>query len=77
LLVGNAATFRRPPVLVLPVSDAVGVAVPRIAALIWAAVAPLCVDAYNAAAPVTCGVAIEVPLYEAYDDAPLLAGTVE
>ena len=57
-------TFRRPPVTVMPLSDAVGTALLRMALRICAAVAPLCVDAYSAAAPLTCGVAIEVPLYE-------------
>jgi hypothetical protein len=49
-------------VAVRPDSDAVGTAEPSRAFLIWAAVAPGCVEAYNAAAPVTCGVAIDVPL---------------
>ncbi len=52
----------RPPVAVLPARDDVGTALLRIALLICAAVAPLCVEAYSATAPVTCGVAIEVPL---------------
>lgn len=52
---------RRLPVKTLP--DKEGVAVPfKIAALIWAAVAPGLRALYKAAAPVTCGVAIEVPL---------------
>ena len=51
-------------VTVLPASDAVGTALPRIAALICAAVEPGWLAAYSATAPVTCGVAIEVPLYE-------------
>ena len=55
-------TLRRPPVAVLPLSEAVGTALPRIAVLICAAVEPGCVDAYSAAPPLTCGVAIEVPL---------------
>ena len=42
--------------------EAVGTAAPRIADLIVAALAPGCEDAYSAAQPVTCGVAIEVPL---------------
>ena len=58
----NPLTFRRPPVTVLPLNDAVAVALPRMAALICAAVAPGCVEAYIAAAPVTWGVAIDVPL---------------
>jgi len=41
---------------------------PSIAPLICAAEAPGCVAAYNVAAPVTCGVAIDVPLYDAYPD---------
>lgn len=54
--------FRRPLVTTLPLHEAVGVALPRIADLMPAALAPGCEDAYSAAAPVTCGVAIEVPL---------------
>ena len=46
----------------LPDNVAVGVALPNIAVLIWAAVAQECIEAYKAAAPVTCGVAIDVPL---------------
>lgn len=57
----NPLTFRRPPVTVLPAIEAVGTAEPRIAALICAAVEPACSEAYRAAAPVTCGVAMEVP----------------
>jgi hypothetical protein len=42
--------------------DEVGTAEPRMADLIVAADEPRWVDAYNATAPVTWGVAIEVPL---------------
>ena len=49
----------------MPASEAVGTAEVSIALLIVAAEAPECVAAYSAAAPVTWGVAIEVPLYEA------------
>ncbi len=55
-------TFRRPPVTHLPESDAVGDALPRMAVLIEVALAPGLSDAYSATAPVTCGVAIDVPL---------------
>ena len=47
-----------------PDKEAVGTALPRIADLISVMDALVCADAYNAAAPVTCGVAIEVPLYD-------------
>ena len=49
----------------------------RMASLIAAAVAVGLLAAYNAAPPVTCGVAIDVPLYEAYADVRLLPGTVD
>jgi hypothetical protein len=55
-------TLRRPLLTTLPFSDGVGVALLIMAALISAAEAPGCVDAYSAAAPLTCGVAMEVPL---------------
>ena len=61
----NPLTLSRPPETHLPDSDAVGTALDRIALLIVAAEAPGCEAAYSAAAPVTCGVAIEVPLYDA------------
>ena len=54
--------FKRPLLTTLPLHDAVAVELPMIAALIWAAVAPGLCALYKAAAPVTCGVAIEVPL---------------
>lgn len=57
-------TFRRPPVAVMPLSEAVGTALLRMALRICAAVAPGFEAAYRAAPPVTCGVAIDVPLYE-------------
>ncbi len=60
----NPLTFSLPCVTHLPVSEGVGAALFKIAALIIAAVLPGYAAAYNAAAPVTCGVAIEVPLYE-------------
>ncbi len=58
----NPLTFRRPPVAVLPESEAVGTALVRIALLIAAADEPGWYAAYSAAAPLTCGVAIDVPL---------------
>ena len=58
----NVLTFRRLPVTVRPASDGVSVPLLKIAALIAAAVKPGRDAAYSAAAPVTCGVAIEVPL---------------
>ena len=61
----RAPTSRRPPVAVMPSSDAVGAAVERMAARIWGAVMAGFIDAQRAAAPETCGVAIDVPLYEA------------
>ena len=54
--------FKRPFETTLPLNDGVGTALPRIAALIVAALALGLCAAYSAAAPVTCGVAIEVPL---------------
>ncbi len=58
----NPLAFRRPLLTTLPLHAAVGTAAPRIAALTSAAVAPGREALYSAAAPVTCGVAIEVPL---------------
>ena len=58
----NPLASSRPPVTVLPASDGVGTAAARIAALICARGRAGCDDAYSAAAPVTCGVAIDVPL---------------
>ena len=58
----NPLTLSRPPVTHLPARDGVATAAARIAAFICAADAPGCVDAYKAQAPVTCGVAIDVPL---------------
>jgi hypothetical protein len=52
----------RPPVTVLPASEGVGIVESRIAYLISGAVASGWVEAYKAIAPVTCGVAIDVPL---------------
>lgn len=57
--------FNLPPVTVRPASDAVGAAFERIAFRICSAVAFGNAEAYSAIAPVTCGVAIEVPLYDA------------
>jgi hypothetical protein len=52
----------RPPVATLPVSDA-SLSVPlKMAVLICAAVNDGCAAFTSAAAPATCGVAIEVPL---------------
>lgn len=70
-------TFNRPPVTVFPLREAVATVLERMASLIVAADAPECDAAYNAAAPVTCGVAIEVPLYDPYVDAPFFPGSVE
>ena len=53
--------FKRPPVTVMPLRELVGVTLLKMAVRIWLAVALGKTDAYNAAAPVTCGVAIEVP----------------
>ena len=58
----RAPTSRRPPVAVMPAMDAVGAVVERIAARIWAAVMVGLRAAHRAAAPDTCGVAIDVPL---------------
>lgn len=61
-LLSAAFTSNLPPVTVFPTNEAVGTALDRIALRICATDAPGCVDAYNATAPVTCGVAMEVPL---------------
>ena len=58
----KAATFRRPPVRVLPFSETVGSALLRMALLMAAADEPGWYAAYSAAAPLTCGVAMDVPL---------------
>jgi len=60
--------FNRPPVTVIPDIDGVGVdeADCRIAVRVCCAVVPGLSALYNAAAPVTCGVAIDVPLNDAY-----------
>ena len=60
--------FNRPPVTVTPDIDEVGVdeADCRIAARVCCAVTPGLRALYNAAAPVTFGVAIDVPLNDAY-----------
>ncbi len=55
-------TFRRPLLTTLPLHEAVGTDKPMMPAFTSAAVAPRRVDLYNAAAPATCGDAIEVPL---------------
>jgi hypothetical protein len=57
----KVATLRRPPVTVLPTSEGVGTAVERIALLMLAADEPGWYAAYSAAAPATCGEAMEVP----------------
>jgi hypothetical protein len=54
-------------VTVKPAREDVGFAAPRIAARICAAVAVGNAAAYKATAPDTCGVAMDVPLYEAYE----------
>ena len=48
----------------LPMSEVVGVAMPRTAALMAAAVEPERVETLSATALVACGTAIEVPLYD-------------
>lgn len=48
----------------LPMSEVVGVAMPRTAALMAAAVEPERVETLSATTPVTYGTAIEVPLYD-------------
>lgn len=58
----NPDTLSLPPVSTLPCKEEVEVAWFRIAALIWTEEAPGFNDAYNAAAPETWGVAMEVPL---------------
>src|SRR3954471_16268366 len=61
-----AAMSSRPPVVVLPKSEGVDRALPRIRSRSWAAVAVGYFAASRAAAPVTWGVAIEVPLIVPY-----------
>lgn len=56
------ATLSRPPVSTFPLSELVGTAELRMADLICAALAPVFTEAYKAQAPVTCGVAMDVPL---------------
>src|SRR5687767_1000469 len=56
-----ALTFRRPPVAVMPAKEEVGVVVLRMAVRISSAVALGFAAAYRATAPVTWGVAMEVP----------------
>lgn len=53
---------RRPPVTVLPLRDAVGAAESSRACLIWAELVAGLAALSRAAAPVTGGVAMEVPL---------------
>ena len=57
-----ALTSRRPPVAVLPTNDGVCTTLSRSACFSWARVAVGCVDRIRARAPVTWGVAMEVPL---------------
>ena len=57
-------TSRRPPVTVTPASDGVATTRERMASRISAALAAGFIDLYRAAAPVTCGVAIDVPLMD-------------
>ena len=72
--VRNPATLSLPPVNTLPVSEVVGVAPLRMAALISAAVKWGYSALYSAAAPKTCGAAIDVPLNAPY---PLEVGSVD
>ena len=59
----SEATFSRPPVTVFPESELVGVADAVIAERSsWALIDASCAE-QRAIAPLTCGVAIEVPLY--------------
>ena len=62
----NPATLSRSPVNTLPLREDVAVPALRMAALICAAVAPEFRALYSATAPETCGVAIDVPLHDAY-----------
>ncbi len=57
-----AAAFRRPPLTAFPASAATGSADASSACLRCAALHAGCAEATSAAAPATCGVAIEVPL---------------
>jgi hypothetical protein len=59
------ATFRRPPLTVLPERDGSLSTLCRSAALIWSTLACGYLDRYSAAAPLTKGAAIEVPLKDA------------
>ena len=68
------ATLSRPLVRTLPLSEVVGVAPWRMASLTCAAVAEGFRALYSAAAPATCGVAIDVPEYVPYPPVP---GSVE
>src|SRR5436309_7709879 len=54
-------TFRRPPVTVMPLSDGIGSTL-FISVLLRPAVSSAHTDNSSAAAPETCGVAIDVPL---------------
>lgn len=58
----NPDTFNLPPVTHLPASEDVATTLPRMAFFISVYVAVGRRAAYNAAPPVTCGVAIDVPL---------------
>src|SRR6185295_4852811 len=60
------STFRRPPVLVVPASTATGSTVRSRSALSPAPVAPGNTAFASAAAPDTCGVAIDVPSSNRY-----------
>src|SRR5262249_8261203 len=60
------ATFRRPPVVVLPDSDAIGSTLFSSTVLSDAVFVCEQRDRTSAAAPDTCGVAIEVPLRKRY-----------
>src|SRR5262245_29901811 len=58
------STFNRPPVTVLPANELIGSTLFMRFAFSWA-VLNVRLDSTNAAAPETCGVAIEVPLKKA------------
>ncbi len=62
--VRSPTTLSRPLVPTLPVREEVGIAAARMAALICAAVAAGFRALYSTTKPVTCGVAIDVLLYD-------------
>src|SRR4051794_34641027 len=57
-----ASAFRRPPVTDVPFRAGLTSTEDSSAHLSWALLAPGCAESARAAAPATCGVAIEVPL---------------